>query len=122
MIEVFYIQRAGDDGADALIGDFPGKQLYVLFRGEGDVFSFDRRALDGEVVLCGGDACLFSGRDCAACIFPGDALGAAVRFVCAETEIQRKVRVVFQGIVFAEVFMDEAAGFPCGRPALSPCA
>ena len=92
---------------------FSGEQLYVLFRGEGDVFSFDRRALDGEVALCGGDACLFSGRDCAACIFPGNALGTAVRFVCAEAEIQRKVRVVLQGIVFAEVFMDEAAGFPC---------
>ena len=24
VVEVFYIQRAGDDGADALIGDFPG--------------------------------------------------------------------------------------------------
>lgn len=24
MVEVFYIQGAGDDGADALVGDFPG--------------------------------------------------------------------------------------------------
>ena len=24
VVEVFYIQRAGDDGADALVGDFPG--------------------------------------------------------------------------------------------------
>ena len=24
MVEMFYIQRAGDDGADALVGDFSG--------------------------------------------------------------------------------------------------
>ena len=24
VVEVFYIQRTGDDGADALVGDFPG--------------------------------------------------------------------------------------------------
>ena len=91
-----------------------GYELYILLCCQGDVLSFDFRALHGKIALCCGEVCFFPCSDFAACIFPCDALGAAVGFARAKAEVQGESCGIFQRVLsLAEVFVDEATGFPC---------
>ena len=93
---------------------FSGEHLYVLLCCKGDVLSFDGRALHGKIALCCDEVCFFPCSDFAACIFPCDALGAAVGFARAKAEVQGESCGIFQRVLsLAEGFMDEAASFPC---------
>ena len=91
-----------------------GYELYILLCCKGDVLSFDFGSLHGKVALCCGDVCFFPCSDFAACIFPCDALRAAVGFARAKAEVQGESCGIFQRVLsLAEVFMDEATCLPC---------
>ena len=66
---------------------FSGGQLYILLCCQGDVLSFDFRALDGKIAFDGRERCFLSGGYFAARIFLGDALRAAVRLARAQAEV-----------------------------------